>query len=135
MSLLIVTALALVVVHPTQASASGSVDSPIAVVPVMMDYLKQANNVTSEKGNHLWFYWVNTDGDPSLCKNGVCRCGDIDAAARMPAELFKPENKLALEKYTTLTLEFFSSLGMGTEKLKLGRCKQETNYTCGPSGV
>ena len=116
MSLLIVTALALVVVHPTLASTFGSVDSPT-------------------EGNHLWFYWVNTEGDPSLCKNGFCRCGDIDAAARMPAELFKPENKLALEKYTTLTLEFFSSLGMGTEKLKLGRCKQETNYTCGPSGV
>ena len=113
---LFVTALALVVVHPTLASTFGSVDSPT-------------------EGNHLWFYWVNTEGDPSLCKNGFCRCGDIDAAARMPAELFKPENKLALEEYTTLTLKFFSSLGMGTEKLKLGQCKQETNYTCDGGGV
>ena len=128
---LFVTALALAVVHPTLASALGPVDSPLTVDPAVVDSLKQSN-VTS---NHLWFYWVNTFGDPSLCKNGVCRCGDIDAAARMPAELFKPENKLALEKYTTLTLKFFSSLGMGTEKLKLGQCKQETNYTCDGGGV
>jgi len=119
---LFVTALALLVVHPTLASAVDSVD-----------YLKQANNVTSD--NHLWFYYVNTFGRPDLCKNGICRCGDIDAAARMPAELFLPENKAELEEYTNLTLEFFSSLGMGSDKLKLGQCNQETDYICDGGGV
>ena len=110
-------------------------DDPMAVDPAVIDYLKQ-QNLSSADGPHLWFYWINTMGNPELCaRTGQCRCGDIGAAARMPAELFKPQSILALARYAALTIKSYSSLGMGNQTLKLGRCKQKTNYVCGPSGV
>ena len=101
--------------------------------PAVLTYLRDAN--LSSAAPHLYFYWVNTFGDGSLCKNGFCRCGDIDAASRMPAELFEPQNIVALARYVTLTVKSYSSLGMGNQTLGLGRCNQKTNYTCGGSGV
>jgi len=44
--------------------------------------------------NHLWFYWVHA---------GFNRCGDVDAASRMPASLFDPANKAELDEYVSIT--------------------------------
>jgi hypothetical protein len=48
--------------------------------------------------NHLYFYWKNA---------GYFRCGDVDAAPRMPAALFEPENKDALQAYINATIELY----------------------------
>lgn len=81
------------------------------------------NEIKAEAlGGHLWFNSVTLAGytpkpgqpEPST------RCGDIDAAQRMPAELFEPKNFLALTAYVTLTLKYYSYFG---QDLELGRCK------------
>lgn len=65
-------------------------------------------------GNHLWFSLVNPlRADP--------QCGEVDAASRMPAALFEPENKAALALYTQLTLKLWSGGG-----LQVGRCSDVT---------
>merc|ERR1711865_902470 len=48
--------------------------------------------------NHLFFYWKNA---------AYNRCGDVDAAPRMPASLFEPENKAALQAYINVTIALF----------------------------
>lgn len=99
----------------------------------ILDYLMHQNFGAEGGQPHLYFYFINkvtTD-----CTKGFCRCGDIDAAQRMPADLFKPENILSLAQYTSLTLKLYTSLGMNGQTLKLGRCKDKTNFTEGPAGV
>jgi len=104
------------------------------VDPAVLAYLQQAN--LSSADPHLYFYWINTNGEPDSCKKtGGCRCGDIDAASRMPAELFEPQNILSLALYATITIQSYSSLGMGGQKLKLGTCAKYTEYTCAAGGV
>ena len=56
--------------------------------------LEPTNNAT----NHLFFYWKNA---------AYNRCGDVDAAPRMPAALFAPENKAALQAYINVTIDLF----------------------------
>jgi len=113
-----------------------SVDRPASdameVDADVLAYLKAQNHSEAAGGAHLWFYYVNDGGQtPEFCrKTGGCRCGDIDAASRMPAALFKPQNILALARYATLTIKSYTSLGMGTAKLQLGKCAEKTDYTC-----
>jgi len=125
---------------PTDLQPAKDVDIT-TVDPDVAAYLKTQN--FTETGNHLWFYWINNQGgyDEKTCRRtGQCRCGDVDAASRMPAELFEPKNFLRLAQYATITVKYYDSLpgasGMitkytpGVAGLKLGRCKTQTVYTC-----
>lgn len=114
----------------------------------VLAYLQQQD--FAGNGNHLWFYYLEngTKQSPEYCENGFCRCGEIDAAQRMPAALFNPLNTRALTNYASLTIKYYSSLGKdytGGRRLALGRCKDKaaftnkhgltTNYKCCGSGV
>ena len=45
-------------------------------------------------------------------------CAEVDAATRMPAEIFEPENKAALQAYIKVTLNEYA----GSGALAVGRC-------------
>jgi hypothetical protein len=69
--------------------------------------------------NTLFFYTLNP---------GYARCGDVDAAPRMPAALFEPENKAALEAYINMTIALYHVRSFDNEaQLHQGTCK-EHNY-------
>jgi len=71
-------------------------------------------------GNHLWFRGVTC----SEFSNTFCRCGEVDAAARMPASLFDPANAEALQRYEDITVLFYKwSLATNLNPLEVGRCK------------
>ena len=75
-------------------------------------------NATTE--NHLFFYWKNPYYN---------RCGDVDAAPRMPASLFEPENKAALQAYINVTIDLFHITDGNPSdpqktQLKQGTCKE-----------
>jgi uncharacterized surface protein with fasciclin (FAS1) repeats len=94
--------------------------------PVDMGALEDAVERTGTDGalvNRLWFNYVSTT--PNANKTGGDRCGEIDAAPRMPASLFELQNVRQLASYAGLTTKLYFSLGMdaGTT-LKLGRCKK-----------
>lgn len=70
--------------------------------------------------NHLYFYWKNA---------AYARCGDVDAAPRMPDALFEPENKAALQAYIKVTIDLYHITdGNPSDKqkvqLKQGTCKE-----------
>merc|ERR1711865_1329532 len=70
--------------------------------------------------NHLFFYWKNA---------AYNRCGDVDAAPRMPASLFEPENKAALQAYINVTIALFHITDGNPSdpqktQLKQGTCKE-----------
>ena len=74
--------------------------------------------------NHLWFYHIGSiDRRPY-----TLRCGEVDAAERMPASIFEPSHILQLELYEKVTIEGWGNGNM----LKLGRCG-EIGYTV-PAG-
>jgi uncharacterized surface protein with fasciclin (FAS1) repeats len=94
--------------------------------PVDMGALEDAVERTGTDGasvNRLWFNYVSAS--PGSNKTGGDRCGEIDAAPRMPASLFELQNVRQLASYAGLTTKLYFSLGMdaGTT-LKLGRCKK-----------
>jgi uncharacterized surface protein with fasciclin (FAS1) repeats len=68
---------------------------------------------TQSPGPHLWFSIVNYL--PS--GGGGARCGEVDAAPRIPAALFDPSNRRELERYIKIT-----NRKVGT---KLGRCQDQ----------
>merc|ERR1711865_440238 len=72
------------------------------------------------EANHLFFYWKNA---------AYNRCGDVDAAPRMPASLFEPENKAALQAYINVTIALFHITDGNPSdpqktQLKQGTCKE-----------
>jgi uncharacterized surface protein with fasciclin (FAS1) repeats len=60
--------------------------------------------------NHLFFKYVN-----KLQR----RCGDVDAAPRVPAAIFDPANAAVLQAYEQATIEFYH---VGGAQLQLGTC-------------
>merc|ERR1740130_1103628 len=83
-------------------------------------------------GNHLWFSGFTCQ----QYGNKLCRCGEVDAAPRMPASLFEPQNKAALQRYIDITEKFYAPrLYSSLSKLELGRCKDTNVYTSGPFGI
>lgn len=68
-------------------------------------FLPEVTTYTPSPGPHLWFRLWNPLRQ---------RCGEVDAADRMPASIFAPGNKLALAAYIVAT-----NAGWGTES---GRC-------------
>jgi len=74
--------------------------------------------------NTLFFYYKNP---------AFNRCGDVDAAPRMPASLFEPQNALELQMYITLTEQLYRVKGMDRPnpdlKLHQGRCKDHSYST------
>ena len=73
-------------------------------------------------GNHCWFRGVSC----TEFANDLCRCGEIDAASRMPAAIFEPQNAVALQRYINITVEFYSYTlngeNVGPGPLEVGRC-------------
>lgn len=53
------------------------------------------------------------------CNQEPCRCGEVDAAKRMPAGIWKDQN--AVNNYVAATLEWYNVNGL---KLKQSRCDQ-----------
>jgi len=105
--------------------------------PGGLDSAAPANaTAPSGTGNHLWFRYVNLFGDGSLCKNGFCRCGEVDAAPRMPASMFSRSlaSRLALKRYADLTVKSYNTFAMtndddeGKNHLQVGRCA-DVGYT------
>jgi len=76
---------------------------------------------TPNHTNHCWFRGVTC----FEFHNNVCRCGEVDAAPRMPASLFDPKNAAALARYKSITVMFYDDSGLVPElgKLEVGRCK------------
>lgn len=83
--------------------------------------------------NHLWFRGFTCRQNGRFAK--ACQCGEVDAAARMPASLFDPSNKAALERYISITEEFYKYQYAPTlSKLEVGRCRDTGVYTSGGQG-
>ena len=72
-----------------------------------------ATTVDANGGNQLWF----RSTDP-----GLGWCGEIDAAAYMPAELFEPRHILSLVAYAEATITFFTNPNVRATPLVLGKC-------------
>jgi hypothetical protein len=77
--------------------------------------------------NHLWFRGYTGGGF------NFWNCGEVDAAARMPAALFDPSNAAALKAYTEITLELYGIYAFDIKEgsspiMKLGRCA-DYNFT------
>ena len=70
----------------------------------------------SAPGNHLWFYLINQLVPGGSVTGG--RCGEVDAASRMPAALFNKKNAKELEMYIQATNKAYGT--------KLGRCTDAT---------
>ena len=66
--------------------------------------------------NPVYFYWKNA---------AFNRCGDVDAAPRMPAALFEPKNKAVLQAYINATIDLFHIHIPDADRLQLseGTCK------------
>jgi uncharacterized surface protein with fasciclin (FAS1) repeats len=60
-----------------------------------------------------------------------CRCGEVDAAPRMPASLFEPRNALALRRYIDVTLKLYQLPSTNLYPLELGVCSS-IGYRNGP---
>ena len=72
----------------------------------------------NNKTDHLWFRGVSC----SEFSSDFCRCGEVDAAPRMPQSLFDPKNAAALKRYELITTMFYKyATDLGT--LEVGRCK------------
>lgn len=72
--------------------------------------------VLPNDGNHLYFYFINTQANHN-------RCGDVDAAPLVPEELFEPQNVLALAAYVQATTSLYSiSASSATVTVQQGRC-------------
>jgi len=83
---------------------------------------------TPAPGNHLWFRATTCSQDG----NNRCRCGEVDAAPRMPASIFLPENAAALQRYIDITVKFYTPGRIWTNDngwtgLEAGRC-QDIDY-------
>jgi len=95
-----------------------------APVSVNMGDLLESEEAVGKDGKHsLYFYYINEDQATGPPANNPARCGEVDAGPRMPQELFELKNIARLSLYVSLTIEFYGSLGMNGNKLKLGRCK------------
>ena len=74
--------------------------------------------------NHLYFRGLN-----SLGSQKDFRCGEIDAAVRMPNSLFLPKNAKYLKMYEDFTINFWVPMyERSLSKIALGRCK-DIGYT------
>jgi len=74
--------------------------------------------------NHLYFRGLNSIG-----KNIDFRCGEIDAAPRMPNSLFLPKNAKYLKMYVDFTIKYWvPQYESSLSKIALGRCK-DIGYT------
>jgi uncharacterized surface protein with fasciclin (FAS1) repeats len=84
-------------------------------------------------GNHLFFRGI----DQQQFGNLFCRCGDVDAAPRMPPALFEPQNALFLKAYEEATILLYNTSTSGFPsspgKLAVGRCK-DIGYTQAAGG-
>ena len=68
--------------------------------------------------NHLFFYGIKYDS-----KGAPFRCGQVDAAQRMPLALFDPQFKSQLDLYIKLTEAFYNPDGpIQFVRLQQGKC-------------
>ena len=67
--------------------------------------------------NHLFFYSTR------IPPQGTTTCGEVDAATRMPASLFEPQNAAALQRYINITIDLYRIPDPYVSQLKLGRCR------------
>ena len=58
--------------------------------------LASASGMSAGKNstNHLWFHWRHA---------GFNRCGDVDAAPRLPAAIFEKSNQKVCERFPALS--------------------------------
>ena len=95
-------------------------DASNGVVHIIDGVLIPPAQAPAPSTNHLYFYWKNP---------AYIRCGDVDAAPRMPASLFEPENKDALQAYINATIDLFHITDGNPSdpqrtQLKQGTCKE-----------
>jgi len=79
--------------------------------------------------NHLWFHLID-DREPGT--KWKSRCGEVDAATRMPAVLFEPQYKAILDRYVSYTLKH---IFWQAKQLKTGRCSSPYKYKGGKEGL
>ena len=75
----------------------------------------------------LWFRAVASVGF-----TGSLRCGEVDAAPRMPVALFQSANAAQKQQYIDVTIAEYNTNGDGSAFLELGRCA-DVGYTT-PAG-
>ena len=80
--------------------------------------------------NHCWFRGIASFGPVN--PGTFSRCGEVDAASRMPAALFEPKNAEFLKLYEKLTVAFYKApFDPELGKLAVGRCKDIGFTECG----
>lgn len=82
----------------------------------LAERLPAAVSIDAQGQRHLYFHATDTVGN-------LARCGEVDAAPQVPAELFEPENALALAAYVEVTLELYNNPNPLASPLGLGRCE------------
>ena len=94
---------------------TADVNASNGVVHIINEVLQEWNPSPSPgpspSKNHLWFNLINRYV-PGVYPVG--RCGEVDAAQRIPPKLFEPQYKAVLQKYIKATLKFYGG--------SLGRC-------------
>ena len=118
------------------ADADTGVDSVIAAMlePAIkefgMDLVTELTMQVAQNSatgtNQLWFRSFDAPV-PSLQ-----RCGEIDAAPYMPAELFEPRHFLQLLAYGEVTVRLYRTPVLNTAT-ELGRCSEAGYTSCGAS--
>ena len=104
-------------------------NSVAAPVTVNMGELLEAAETDALGKHHLWFSFIDHSTETGPPANNKARCGEVDAAPRMPADIFELRNIGRLSLYVSITIESYSNLlinnptwSPGT-KLELGRCR------------
>ena len=84
-----------------------------------------------QRNNSLWFYSLETSSDSD--HSDLKRCGQINAAAFVPAALFEPQHALALRAYVAATVKLYRTPVLNTS-VQFGKCAS-VGYTNCDSGV
>ena len=92
---------------------------------VVTDLTEQLAQNQATGTNQLWFRSFDAIGS-------FRRCGEIDAAPYMPAELFEPRHFLQLLAYGEVTVRLYRTPVLNTAT-ELGRCSEAGYTSCGAS--
>ena len=105
---------------------TADVNASNGVVHIINEVLQEWNPSPSPgpspSKNHLWFNLINR-----YSHYPVGRCGEVDAAPRIPPKLFEPQYKAVLQKYIKATLKFYGG--------SLGRCADRQFPSSGGSSA
>ena len=102
------------------ARLTAILQGPTLAIPADVTAKHRALQTTVDANgdNHLYFHAIDEI---------LGTCGEVDAAPYMPAELFEPQNAVALFTYVTVTKSLYTNPNTRATPLGLGRCTNEHN--------